>query len=407
MENTNANIEVQEIKNEAVASFNAEKVVEEISNKRIFKMTYQYSDELKDFIKQLMTDSGMDNYRISHFIDHLIKGEPVVLRSASYLESENESEVIGKRSNTVNRFSQNAGQIKLHAEAIRHSTLNKSVNYKLDTKKIPLSSTAKFLQSALDKEDIEPRLTSTYNNITYADFLIQKIKMCLSIFDREVLNGGVSSEPLSSIEKNGYLKLLHEVEEQYQDKQTYKEKFKRKTSVIITEVDKLEELKNIVSLSKQRYDKNIKMSCLFSRLEESIDALALDDFKPNEVDEAKSLLKMISKGYENHRLNTKDIFEKSNTKEAKWTSVVFYILANAKIMKQTNSAANKNHIEKMNTFLTNINLIVKNCNVICMSEDSNDEQHIAARIEMLKGVSKETIAMISFLKTCVDKKHFK
>ncbi|EIA4666867.1 hypothetical protein K7J31_002862 [Vibrio parahaemolyticus] len=407
MENTNANIEVQEIKNEAVASFNAEKVVEEISNKRNFKMTYQYSDELKDFIKQLMTDSGMDNYRVSHFIDHLIKGEPVVLRSASYLESENESEVIGKRSNTVNRFSQNAGQIKLHAEAIRHSTLNKSVNYKLDTKKIPLSSTAKFLQSALDKEDIEPRLTSTYNNITYADFLIQKIKMCLSIFDREVLNGGVSSEPLSSIEKNGYLKLLHEVEEQYQDKQTYKEKFKRKTSVIITEVDKLEELKNIVSLSKQRYDKNIKMSCLFSRLEESIDALALDDFKPNEVDEAKSLLKMISKGYENHRVNAKDVFEKSNTKEAKWTSVVFYILANAKLMKQTNSSANKNHIEKMNTFLTNINLIVKNCNVICMSEDSNDEQHIAARIEMLKGVSKETIAMISFLKTCVDKKHFK
>ncbi|EKZ9227202.1 hypothetical protein RFA60_000185 [Vibrio parahaemolyticus] len=407
MENTNTNIEVQEIKNEAVASFNAEKVVEEISNKRIFKMTYQYSDELKDFIKQLMTDSGMDNYRISHFIDHLIKGEPVVLRSASYLESENESEVIGKRSNTVNRFSQNAGQIKLHAEAIRHSTLNKSVNYKLDTKKIPLSSTAKFLQSALDKEDIEPRLTSTYNNITYADFLIQKIKMCLSIFDREVLNGSVSSEPLSSIEKNGYLKLLNKVEEEYQDKQTYKEKFKRKTSVIITEVDKLEELKNIVSLSKHRYDKNIKMSCLFSRLEESIDALALDDFKPNEVDEAKRLLKMISKGYENHRVNTKDVFEKSNTKEAKWTSVVFYILANAKLMKQTNSSANKNHIEKMNTFLTNINLIVKNCNVICMSEDSNDEQHIAARIDMLKCVSKETIAMISFLKTCVDKKHFK
>ncbi len=407
MENTNTNIEVQEIKNEAVASFNAEKVVEEISNKRIFKMTYQYSDELKDFIKQLMTDSGMDNYRISHFIDHLIKGEPVVLRSASYLESENESEVIGKRSNTVNRFSQNAGQIKLHAEAIRHSTLNKSVNYKLDTKKIPLSSTAKFLQSALDKEDIEPRLTSTYNNITYADFLIQKIKMCLSIFDREVLNGSVSSEPLSSIERNGYLKLLNKVEEEYQDKQTYKKKFKRKTSVIITEVDKLEELKNIVSLSKHRYDKNIKMASLFSRLEESIDALAFDDFKPNEVDEAKRLLKMISKGYENHRVNTKDVFEKSNTKEAKWTSVVFYILANAKLMKETNSAANKNHIEKMNTFLTNINLIVKNCNVICMSEDSNDEQHIAARIEMLKGVSKETIAMISFLKTCVDKKHFK
>ncbi|EKG0006110.1 hypothetical protein O1D82_003623, partial [Vibrio cholerae] len=327
------------------------------NEKQKFKFSFSYNEELMSFISRIKEDSN-GAFKTTGLINKLIRNEPITIYNSEHLDQK-VVETINKGS-TVKRFSQNASQIKLHFLAA-NDFHGKSKDVDLDLKAMSLIEFNSFITDLVNKKNFVA-IFDKYNNHSFIDVLLDKIRLCLSYYDTDVMKG-LTLVPISNEEKNNYLRELNQIKKAGQ--------FNKRTCCFVYDVEKLNEVKRISQFSRHRLSKNKRMATVYEQLDEMVNAM--DSINDEEKREVLNTLKLLKLGYEQNAINPSNPLEAYEPIEKTNTEIVIWLLENMTLQKQSIDKSNTTDIEEMNKLLSEINKIVKDCNLFC-NENSNENE---------------------------------
>ncbi|HCE1742453.1 TPA: hypothetical protein NGS33_000109 [Vibrio parahaemolyticus] len=358
------------------------------SEKQKFKFSFSYNDELMSFIKRIKDDAN-DAFKTTGLINKLIRNEPITIYNSEHLDQK-VVETINKGS-TVKRFSQNASQIKLHFLAASDFH-GKSKDVDIDLKAMSLIEFNSFITELVSKKNFVS-IFNNYNNQSFIDILLEKIKTCLSYYDTDVMKG-LTLVPISSEEKNNYLRELNQIKKAGN--------FNKRTCCFVYDVEKLNEVKRISQFSRHRLSKNKRMATVYSQLDELVNDM--DNINDEEKREVLNTLQLLKLGYEQNAINPNNPLEAYEPIEKTNTEIVIWLLENMTLQKQSIDKSNKTDIEEMNKLLSEINKLVKDCNVFC-NENSNENEINKFRLRTIIKVCLQYKKLVEFLSKRIDNKH--
>ncbi|HHC7200555.1 TPA: hypothetical protein ACN4AY_003461 [Vibrio parahaemolyticus] len=356
--------------------------------KQKFKFSFSYNDELMRFIKRIKDDAN-GAFKTTGLINKLIRNEPITIYSSEHLDQKI-VETINKGS-TVKRFSQNASQIKLHFLAANEFH-GKSKDVELDLKAMSLIEFNSFISELVSKKNFVS-IFNNYNNQSFIDILLEKIKTCLSYYDTDVMKG-LTLVPISSEEKNNYLRELNQIKKAGN--------FNKRTCCFVYDVEKLNEVKRISQFSRHRLSKNKRMATLYSQLDELVNGM--DNINDEEKREVLNTLQLLKLAYEQNNINPSNPLSAYEPIEKTNTEIVIWLLENMTLQKQSIDKSNKTDIEEMNKLLSEINKLVKDCNVFC-NENSNENEINKFRLRTIIKVCLQFKKLVEFLAKRIDNKH--
>ncbi|EJG1946626.1 hypothetical protein J7943_13485 [Vibrio parahaemolyticus] len=356
--------------------------------KQKFKFSFSYNDELMSFISRIKEDTN-GAFKTTGLINKLIRNEPITIYNSEHLDQK-VVETINKGS-TVKRFSQNASQIKLHFLAANEFH-GKSKDVDLDLKAMSLIEFNSFISELVSKKNFVS-IFNRYNNQSFIDILLEKIKTCLSYYDTDVMKG-LTLVPISSEEKNNYLRELNQIKKAGN--------FNKRTCCFVYDVEKLNEVKRISQFSRHRLSKNKRMATVYSQLDELVNGL--DNINDEEKREVLNTLKLLKLGYEQNAINPSNPLEAYEPTEKTNTEIVIWLLENMTLQKQSIDKSNTTDIEEMNKLLSEINKIVRDCNLFC-NENSNENEINKFRLRTIIKVCLQYKKLVEFLSKRIDNKH--
>ncbi|MEK2215845.1 hypothetical protein WOC36_00990 [Vibrio parahaemolyticus] len=358
------------------------------NEKQKFKFSFSYNDELMSFIKRIKDDSN-DAFKTTGLINKLIRNEPITIYNSEHLDQK-VVETINKGS-TVKRFSQNASQIKLHFLAANEFH-GKSKYVDLDLKAMSLIEFNSFISELVSKKNFVA-IFDKYNNHSFIDILLEKIKLCLSYYDTDVMKG-LMLVPITSEEKNNYLRELNQIKKAGN--------FNKRTCCFVYDVEKLNEVKRISQFSRHRLSKNKRMSTVYEQLDELVNDM--DNINDEEKREVLNTLKLLKIAYEQNNINPSNPLSAYEPIEKTNTEIVIWLLENMTLQKQSIDKSNTTDIEEMNKLLSEINKIVKDCNLFC-NENSNENEVNKFRLRTIIKVCLQYKKLVEFLAKRIDNKH--
>lgn len=358
------------------------------TEKQKFKFSFYYNAELMSFISRIKDDAN-GAFKTTGLINKLIRNEPITIYNSEHLDQK-VVETINKGS-TVKRFSQNASQIKLHFLAA-NDFHGKSKDVDLDLKAMSLIEFNSFISEFVSKKNFVA-IFDKYNNQSFIDILLEKIKLCLSYYDTDVMKG-LTLVPITSEEKNNYLRELNQIKKAGN--------FNKRTCCFVYDVEKLNEVKRISQFSRHRLSKNKRMATVYSQLDELVnDMESINDEEKREVLNTFKLLKL---GYEQNAINPSNPLSAYEPVEKTNTEIVIWLLENMNLQKQSIDKSNTKDIEEMNKLLSEINKLVKDCNVFC-NENSNENEINKFRLRTIIKVCLQFKKLVEFLAKRIDNKH--
>lgn len=360
----------------------------EKNEKQKFKFSFSYNEELMSFISRIKEDSN-GAFKTTGLINKLIRNEPITIYSSEHLDQK-VVETINKGS-TVKRFSQNASQIKLHFLAA-NDFHGKSKDVDLDLKAMSLIEFNSFISEFVSKKNFVA-IFDKYNNQSFIDILLEKIKLCLSYYDTDVMKG-LTLVPITSEEKNNYLRELNQIKKAGN--------FNKRTCCFVYDVEQLNEVKRISQFSRHRLSKNKRMATVYSQIDEMVSAM--DNINDEEKREVLNTLKLLKIAYENNNINPNNPLSAYEPIEKTNTEIVIWLLENMTLQKQSIDNSNKSDIEEMNKLLSEINKLVKDCNVFC-NENSNENEVNKFRLRTIIKVCLQYKKLVEFLAKRIDNKH--
>ncbi|MCF9369425.1 hypothetical protein J7903_04335 [Vibrio parahaemolyticus] len=358
------------------------------TEKQKFKFSFSYNEELMSFISRIKEDSN-GAFKTTGLINKLIRNEPITIYSSQHLDQK-VVETINKGS-TVKRFSQNASQIKLHFLAASEFH-GKSKDVDLDLKAMSLSEFNSIISDLINKKNFVA-IFDKYNNQSFIDILLEKIKLCLSYYDTDVMKG-LTLVPITSEEKNNYLRELNQIKKAGN--------FNKRTCCFIYDVEQLNEVKRISQFSRHRLSKNKRMATVYSQLDELVNDM--ESINDEEKREVLNTLKLLKLGYEQNAINPSNPLSAYEPVEKTNTEIVIWLLENMTLQKQSIDKSNTSDIEEMNKLLSEINKLVKDCNVFC-NENSNENEINKFRLRTIIKVCLQFKKLIEFLAKRIDNKH--
>ncbi|EII5836554.1 hypothetical protein LLL92_004643 [Vibrio parahaemolyticus] len=355
------------------------------NEKQKFKFSFSYNEELMSFISRIKEDSN-GAFKTTGLINKLIRNEPITIYNSEHLDQEIVKTI--NKGSTVKRFSQNASQIKLHFLAASEFH-GKSKDVDIDLKAMSLIEFNSFISELVSKKNFVA-IFDKYNNHSFIDILLEKIKLCLSYYDTDVMKG-LMLVPITSEEKNNYLRELNQIKKAGN--------FNKRTCCFIYDVDKLNEVKRISQFSRHRLSKNKRMATVYSQLDELVnDIESINDEEKREVLNTLQLLKL---AYEKNNINPTNPLEAYEPTEKTNTEIVIWLLENMTLQKQSIDKSNKTDIEEMNKLLSEINKIVKDCNLFC-NENSNENEINKFRLRTIIKVCLQYKKLVEFLSKRID-----
>ncbi|MCS0328330.1 hypothetical protein ND973_14530 [Vibrio diabolicus] len=358
------------------------------TEKQKFKFSFSYNEELMSFIKRIKDDSN-DAFKTTGLINKLIRNEPITIYSSEHLDQK-VVETINKGS-TVKRFSQNASQIKLHFLAANEFH-GKSKDLNIDLKAMSLSEFNSFISELVNKKNFVA-IFDKYNNQSFIDILLEKIKLCLSYYDTDVMKG-LTLVPISSEEKNNYLRELNQIKKAGN--------FNKRTCCFVYDVEQLNEVKRISQFSRHRLSKNKRMATVYKQLDELVNGM--DNIQDEEKREVLNTIKLLKIAYEKNNINPSNPLSAYEPVEKTNTEIVIWLLENMTLQKQSIDKSNKTDIEEMNKLLLEINKLVKDCNLFC-NENSNENEINKFRLRTIIKVCLQYKKLVEFLSKRIDNKH--
>ncbi|MCG9594980.1 hypothetical protein L1D58_25730, partial [Vibrio diabolicus] len=340
------------------------------TEKQKFKFSFSYNDELMSFISRIKDDAN-GAFKTTGLINKLIRNEPITIYNSEHLDQEIVKTI--NKGSTVKRFSQNASQIKLHFLAASDFH-GKSKDVELDLKAMSLIEFNSFISELVSKKNFVS-IFNNYNNQSFIDVLLDKIRLCLSFYDTDVMKG-LTLVPITNEEKNNYLRELNQIKKAGN--------FNKRTCCFVYDVEKLNEVKRISQFSRHRLSKNKRMATVYSQLDELVNGL--DNLNDEEKREVLNTIKLLKLGYEQNAINPSNPLEAYEPIEKTNTEIVIWLLENMTLQKQSIDKSNKTDIEEMNKLLSEINKIVKDCNLFC-NENSNENEINKFRLRTIIKVS--------------------
>ncbi|MFN1548795.1 hypothetical protein [Vibrio natriegens] len=356
--------------------------------KQKFKFSFSYNDELMSFISRIKEDAN-DAFKTTGLINKLIRNEPITIYNSEHLDQEIVKTI--NKGSTVKRFSQNASQIKLHFLAASEFH-GKSKDVDIDLKAMSLSVFNSFISDLINKKNFVA-IFDKYNNHSFIDVLLDKIRLCLSYYDTDVMKG-LTLVPISNEEKNNYLRELNQIKKAGQ--------FNKRTCCFIYDVEKLNEVKRISQFSRHRLSKNKRMATVYEQLDELVNEM--DNIQDEEKREVLNTLKLLKLGYEQNAINPSNPLSAYEPVEKTNTEIVIWLLENMTLQKQSIDKSNTKDIEEMNKLLSEINKIVKDCNLFC-NENSNVNEINKFRLRTIIKVCLQFKKLVEFLSKRIDNKH--
>ncbi len=347
------------------------------TEKQKFKFSFYYNAELMSFISRIKEDAN-DAFKTTGLINKLIRNEPITIYNSEHLDQEIVKTI--NKGSTVKRFSQNASQIKLHFLAASEFH-GKSKDVDLDLKAMSLIEFNSFITDLVNKKNFVS-IFNRYNNQSFIDILLEKIKTCLSYYDTDVMKG-LTLVPISSEEKNNYLRELNQIKKSGN--------FNKRTCCFVYDVEQLNEVKRISQFSRHRLSKNKRMATVYSQLDELVNDM--ESINEEEKREVLNTLKLLKIAYEKNNINPTNPLSAYEPVEKTNTEIVIWLLENMTLQKQSIDTSNKTDIEEMNKLLSEINKIVKDCNLFC-NENSNENEINKFRLRTIIKVC------LQFKKTC-------
>ncbi|HII4309783.1 TPA: hypothetical protein ACY4PQ_000797 [Vibrio parahaemolyticus] len=360
----------------------------EKNEKQKFKFSFSYNEELMSFISRIKEDTN-GAFKTTGLINKLIRNEAITIYNSEHLDQK-VVETINKGS-TVKRFSQNASQIKLHFLAASEFH-GKSKDVDIDLKAMSLSEFNSFITDLVNKKNFVA-IFDKYNNHSFIDILLEKIKLCLSYYDTDVMKG-LTLVPISSEEKNNYLRELNQIKKSGN--------FNKRTCCFVYDVEKLNEVKRISQFSRHRLSKNKRMATVYSQLDELVNDMAT--IHEEEKREVLNTLKLLKLGYEQNAINPSNPLSAYEPVEKTNTEIVIWLLENMTLQKQSIDKSNTSDIEEMNKLLSEINKLVKDCNMFC-NENSNENEINKFRLRTIIKVCLQFKKLVEFLSKRIDNKH--
>ncbi|MCR9576124.1 hypothetical protein NB501_11735 [Vibrio alginolyticus] len=360
----------------------------EQKEKQKFKFSFSYNEELMSFISRIKEDTN-GAFKTTGLINKLIRNEPITIYNSEHLDQEIVKTI--NKGSTVKRFSQNASQIKLHFLAASEFH-GKSKDVDLDLKAMSLSEFNSFITELVNKKNFVA-IFDKYNNHSFIDILLEKIKLCLSFYDTDVMKG-LTLVPITSEEKNNYLRELNQIKKSGN--------FNKRTCCFIYDVEQLNEVKRISQFSRHRLSKNKRMATVYEQLDELVNDMAtINDEEKREMLNTFKLLKL---GYEQNAINPSNPLSAYEPIEKTNTEIVIWLLENMTLQKQSIDKSNTTDIQEMNKLLSEINKLVKDCNVFC-NENSNENELNKFRLRTIIKVCLQYKKLVEFLAKRIDKKH--
>ncbi|EGR2046073.1 hypothetical protein DYF89_25080 [Vibrio parahaemolyticus] len=360
----------------------------EQKEKQKFKFSFSYNEELMSFISRIKEDTN-GAFKTTGLINKLIRNEPITIYNSEHLDQEIVKTI--NKGSTVKRFSQNASQIKLHFLAASEFH-GKSKDVDLDLKAMSLSEFNSFISELVSKKNFVA-IFDKYNNHSFIDILLEKIKLCLSFYDTDVMKG-LTLVPISSEEKNNYLRELNQIKKSGN--------FNKRTCCFVYDVEQLNEVKRISQFSRHRLSKNKRMATVYSQLDELVnDMESINDEEKREVLNTFKLLKL---AYEKNNINPTNPLSAYEPVEKTNTEIVIWLLENMTLQKQSIDKSNTTDIQEMNKLLSEINKIVKDCNMFC-NENSNENEINKFRLRTIIKVCLQFKKLVEFLAKRIDNKH--
>ncbi len=358
------------------------------NEKQKFKFSFSYNDELMRFIKRIKDDAN-DAFKTTGLINKLIRNEPITIYNSEHLDQEIVKTI--NKGSTVKRFSQNASQIKLHFLAASDFH-GKSKDVDIDLKAMSLIEFNSFISELVSKKNFVS-IFNRYNNQSFIDILLEKIKLCLSYYDTDVMKG-LTLVPITSEEKNNYLRELNQIKKAGN--------FNKRTCCFVYDVEQLNEVKRISQFSRHRLSKNKRMATVYSQIDEMVSAM--DNINDEEKREVLNTLKLLKIAYENNNINPNNPLSAYEPIEKTNTEIVIWLLENMTLQKQSIDNSNKSDIEEMNKLLSEINKLVKDCNVFC-NENSNENEVNKFRLRTIIKVCLQYKKLVEFLAKRIDNEH--
>ncbi|ENO9315804.1 hypothetical protein ACCG87_000532 [Vibrio parahaemolyticus] len=358
------------------------------NEKQKFKFSFSYNEELMSFIKRIKDDSN-DAFKTTGLINKLIRNEPITIYNSEHLDQEIVKTI--NKGSTVKRFSQNASQIKLHFLAANEFH-GKSKDVELDLKAMSLIEFNSFISEFVSKKNFVA-IFDKYNNQSFIDILLEKIKLCLSYYDTDVMKG-LTLVPISSEEKYNYLRELNQIKKAGN--------FNKRTCCFIYDVEQLNEVKRISQFSRHRLSKNKRMATVYEQLDELVNEM--DNIQDEEKREVLNTLQLLKLAYEKNNINPTNPLSAYEPVEKTNTEIVIWLLENMTLQKQSIDKSNTTDIQEMNKLLSEINKIVKDCNVFC-NENSNENEVNKFRLRTIIKVCLQFKKLVEFLAKRIDNKH--
>ncbi|WP_229618890.1 hypothetical protein [Vibrio parahaemolyticus] len=358
------------------------------TEKQKFKFSFYYNAELMSFISRIKEDAN-DAFKTTGLINKLIRNEPITIYNSEHLDQEIVKTI--NKGSTVKRFSQNASQIKLHFLAA-NDFHGKSKDVDIDLKAMSLIEFNSFISELVSKKNFVS-IFNNYNSQSFIDILLEKIKTCLSYYDTDVMKG-LTLVPITREEKNNYLRELNQIKKAGN--------FNKRTCCFVYDVEKLNEVKRISQFSRHRLSKNKRMATVYSQLDELVDGM--DNIQDEEKREVLNTLKLLKLGYEQNNINPTNPLSAYEPIEKTNTEIVIWLLENMTLQKQSIDKSNTTDIEEMNKLLSEINKIVRDCNLFC-NENSNENEINKFRLRTIIKVCLQYKKLVEFLSKRIDNKH--
>ncbi|WP_375144640.1 hypothetical protein, partial [Vibrio parahaemolyticus] len=115
---------------------------------------------------------------------------------------------------------------------------------------------------------------------------------------------------------------------------------------------------------------------------------------------------LLKLAYEQNNINPSNPLSAYEPIEKTNTEIVIWLLENMTLQKQSIDKSNTTDIEEMNKLLSEINKIVKDCNLFC-NENSNENEINKFRLRTIIKVCLQFKKLVEFLAKRIDNKHLK
>lgn len=144
------------------------------------------------------------------------------------------------------------------------------------------------------------------------------------------------------------------------------------------------------------------MATVYEQLDELVNDM--ESINDEEKREVLNTLKLLKIAYEKNNINPSNPLSAYEPVEKTNTEIVIWLLENMTLQKQSIDKSNKTDIEEMNKLLSEINKIVRDCNLFC-NENSNENEINKFRLRTIIKVCLHFKKLVEFLSKRIDNKH--